>query len=132
MLASCNKLSSIENSHFLISGGGTTAFESIILNKPCINYGQNFYLNYKTLFNLKTENEIFDIVKTILNNKNNKEICLKSENENINFALNVKNSMLDGYLFLSKSLENFELIEKNEKSLFESFKEIFIKITNKN
>ena len=127
-----NSTDLIKNSHFLISGGGTTAFESIILNKPCINYGQNFYLNYKTLFNLKTENEIFDIVKTILNNKNNKEIFLKSENENINFALNVKNSMLDGYLFLSKSLENFELIEKNEKSLFESFKEIFIKITNKN
>lgn len=122
----------IKNSQFLISGGGTAAFESILLNKPCINYGQNFYLNYKTLFNLKTENETFNIVKKIQDYKNNKENYLNSENENINFAINVKNSMLDGYLFLSKNLKNSEIIEKNEKFLFDSLKKIFTKITNKN
>lgn len=127
-----NSTDLIKNSQFLISGGGTAAFESILLNKPCINYGQNFYLNYKTLFNLKTENETFNIVKKIQDYKNNKENYLNSENENINFAINVKNSMLDGYLFLSKNLKNSEIIEKNEKFLFDSLKKIFTKITNKN
>ena len=46
--------------------------------------------------------------------------------------LEQKNSMLDGYLFLSKNLKNSEIIEKNEKFLFDSLKKIFTKITNKN
>lgn len=121
----------IKNSEFLISGGGTAAFESILYNKPCINYGQNFYLNYKTLLNFKEENEISQVVNKILNDEKYKNIFKVSEKENINFALNVKNSMLDGYLFLSNEIQNLKIREKNNDDLYESLKKIFVKITNK-
>ncbi len=127
-----NSTDLIKNSEFLVTGGGTAAFESILLNKPCINYGQNFYLNYETLVNLKTENEIFEKVGIILNDKKYEKSFKISENKNINFALNVKNSMLDGYLFLSKEIESIKFIKENERLLYNSLKEILTKITNKN
>ena len=121
----------IKNSEFLISGGGTAAFESILYNKPCINYGQNFYLNYKTLLNVKEENEISQVVNKILNDEKYKNIFKVSEKVNINFALNFKNSMFDGYLFLSNEVQNLKIREKNNDDLYESLNKIFIKITNK-
>ena len=95
----------------MISGGGTAALR-VYYNKPCINYGQNFYLNYKTLLNVKEENEISQVVNKILNDEKYKNIFKVSEKENINFALNVKNSMLDGYLFLSNEVQKLKFERK--------------------
>ena len=84
------------------------------------------------MLNLKKEDEIFEKVETIKNDENYHQLFQNSDNDNINFALNIKRSMLNGYLFLSKKIESAQLIKKNEDFLYNSFEEILIKITNRN
>lgn len=111
-----NSIELLKKSKFIVTGGGTIIFESIIYNIPSIVFGKNFYLNFKSIFIIEELYQIEEILKKInlflLNDKFN-------EYENLNYALNIKYSMLDGHLFLSKDTLSYIKIE-NDKMLYKS------------
>ena len=116
-----NSLELLKKSKFIITGGGTVIFESIIHNIPSIVFGKNFYLNFKSIFVIKKLNQINEIIKNInlylANEKYN-------EYETLNYALNIKNSMLDGYLFLSADTHETEK-KKNDELIYKSLNKFF-------
>ena len=117
-----NSLELLKNSKFIVTGGGTIVFESIIHNIPSLVFGKNFYLDFKSIFKINSLNEIPLLIDNI---KQYRSKHIESELDNLNYALNIKNSMLDGYIFLSEELTSNETKKKNDEEMYQSLKKFF-------
>jgi hypothetical protein len=116
-----NSAEIVKKSQLVITGGGTVVYESILHNIPCVIFGKNFYYNFKSIFSIDKEDQIKTIIKKI----NLYKIRNTDENVNLNYALNIKNSLLDGYIFLSnkdKAKLNDKIIQNSLVKFFKLFK----------
>ena len=119
----------IKNSKFVLTGGGTAAFECVLYKKPCIIFAENFYFGYKGILRIESEDDLEDKIKIINDDINFSKYFENNNDENINFALNIKNSMLEGHLFLANSNKNKNEILKNNESIYNSLNKIINKIS---
>ena len=117
-----NSLKLLKNSKFIVTGGGTIVFESIIHNIPSLVFGNNFYLDFKSIFKINSLNEVPFLIDNIKQYRSNHT---ESELDNLNYALNVKNSMLDGYIFLSEGLTENETKKINDEVMYQSLSKFF-------
>lgn len=117
-----NSLQLLKNSKFIVTGGGTIVFESIIHNIPSMVFGKNFYLDFKSIFKISCLDEIPSLIENI---KRYKSTQIENEFDNLNYALNIKNSMLDGYIFLSEELTKKEAKKINDEEMYQSLKKFF-------
>ena len=111
----------IKKSQFIATGGGTAVFECIMYNIPCLVFGKHFYFNFKSVFSIEEAKDISRAINKIKLYKATEKI----EYDNLNFALNIRNSMLDGYLFLNDENNNEQQIKPNDELIFNSLNKFF-------
>ena len=114
-----NSIELLKNSEFIVTGGGTIVYESILHNIPSIIFGKHFYFNFKSIFKI----DDMDNLNEVVNNVNRYREEKFDENYNLTFSMNIKDSMLDGYLFLSKDKKNE--IKSNDKIILKSLEKFF-------
>ena len=85
-------------------------------------FGNNFYLDFKSIFKINSLNEVPFLIDNIKQYRSNHT---ESELDNLNYALNVKNSMLDGYIFLSEGLTENETKKINDEVMYQSLSKFF-------